>query len=704
LILSFDHPCMDQQTCPYLGTLDSKQNQKPGVSHPSFENHCFANPNFVDGTLLLGDQATYCLFGGCTHCPRFQDAQRYNRPTASLFPTGFSPLPKLTYPKEPGPETIDFGMVDSEPLDPDQIVVNVAQADDAFELIDFAVDSANAKRTNSGASSLGTRIEREFTSDEPWSDEDDFDDERGFSPVWLVATTLFLGTFLCGGVMAAFLSFQVVRSNLFASPAVEGAINIVNPAQRSNGVEQVLIAQEDPANPALYIVHTATPDGSSSAGEEALSDIVADESGLQLDAQAIVDVGSGDDLISENGEAESNGSETDRDEDDGGPDNADMLAIVAPTPTINFPKAVTPTSIVVVLSNLDNRSERGDSQVVSPSDISAPGENDSESPRFIPAPTSTPIPEINVRIPVPTPPQNAPAPDSAQDGLIDTVNEIVANDNSASAPAVQSGAESVSNTSQNEAAAEEEVKEEEATPKPTPTITPTWPPPLVLFSTKDQALMAGECTELRWTVENVRAVYVENIATGGTGDQEECIRDEDETFVLTVVLPDGNTKIYTTTVRLLLPTPTPTNTPTFTPVPIPTETWTPVPPPPTPTPAFIYGVTLDAAGNSLECTAGASCELGLTVTNIGNVTDNLVVYVERGGEWLPSLCRSGDVCSVDRLVVAGVGAGNVGQLSLKFDIPAGSAPRSESYVFRASSELSGGDARSESITIDVIVK
>ena len=679
---------MDQQTCPYLGTLDSQQNQKPGPSYPSFENHCFADPTSADGTLLLGDQATYCLFGGCSHCPRFQDAQRYARPASSLFPSGFSPLPTLTYPKVPGPETIDFGILDSEPLDPDLLAVDVARTDHAFDLIDFAVDSgAHHSAPDLGTSRASELGMGESGGDDGWDDDDEFDDDRRFSPIWLIAATLFLGTFLCGGVMAAFLSFQVVRSNLFAASPSAGVVDVVDPVQGNAGTEQLLTLQEDANSSTLYIVLTATPIGQSAMVEEVpnVVEVVSDP-----DEQAVVDGVIALDVAEQPAEPESDDSVGDESNEAG------ELAIIAPTATINFPKAVTPTPIVVVLDNLDGNGAAGDSaQIVSANDISAPGESDSESPRFIPAPTSTPVPEINVQIPVPTPSDSVPVPEQAQDELIETVNEIASQQ-----PAGQSEPEAEAV----EAKEEEVVEEDTPTPEPTPTVTATWPPPLVLFGAKDKELMAGGCTDITWTVENVRAIYVENIAMSGSGKREECIKDKDEVFVMTVVLPDGGTKIYTTTVKLLLPTATPTATATFTPVPIPTATWTPIPPPPTPTPAFIYGVTLSAAGNALECTAGASCELELTATNIGNTTDNLVVYVERGGEWLPSLCRTDGACSVDRLVIAGIGAGNVVQLSLKFDIPAASAPRLESYIFRASTELSGGEARSESITIDVNVK
>lgn len=708
---------MDQQLCPYLGTLDKQDNQQPGIEYPSFENHCFADRNFMDGTLLLGDQATYCLFGGCTHCPRFQDAQRFARPASSLFPAGFSPLPTLTYPKVPGPETIDFGFVDSEPLDPDQLAVDVPRVDYAFELTDhavgsddgYAVASSSAFTTSgfkrTGFDGTGFEGAGELGLDADWDDVGEFDDRRRFSPGWIIAMTLFLGVFMCGSVMAAFVSFQAVRSNLFASPTTAGFVNTVDPmqdgAQGLGGVEQLLREQQDAANPALYIVLTATPVGDAPDDQaDAVAAVPVDDSAVEN--ASIVDVGSGEVIA----EAESVAEESADENVAVAEDESSELAIVAPSPTIDFPKAVTPTPIVVQLDNLDGAPQVNADDVSAPNDSDDDSDDDNEgaNPRFIPAPTSTPVPEINVQIPVPTPPDQVPAPAAADQALAETVAEIAAqpdNEDASIEAIVEQVIEQV-------AAQEDEPNEddlvEEATPEPTPTVTPTWPPPVVIFGAKDKALMAGECTELMWTVENVRAVYVENIAMNGSGDREECIRDKDETFVLSVVLPDGGTKIYTTTVALLRPTPTPTVTPTFTPIPIPTATWTPVPPPPTPTPAFIYGAALSAGGNTLSCAVGSSCEIGLTVTNIGNTTDNFTIFVERGGEWPPMLCRSDGVCAVDRLVVAGVGADNAGSLTLKLDIPEGTVPRNESYIFRASSDLSGGAARSESITIDVTVK
>ena len=87
--------------------------------------------------------------------------------------------------------------------------------------------------------------------------------------------------------------------------------------------------------------------------------------------------------------------------------------------------------------------------------------------------------------------------------------------------------------------------------------------------------MRGECTMVRWNVQNVREVYYENLPMNGQGEREECIKDEDEVYTLLVVLGNGQPQTYTTTVAYLPPTPTVTVTPSFTPEPVFTPTWTP---------------------------------------------------------------------------------------------------------------------------------
>lgn len=63
---------MPPEVCPLLGTLDDTNNPCPPVEYPSFENHCLVSDD--RDTLLLADQASYCLSGGHVVCPRFQIA------------------------------------------------------------------------------------------------------------------------------------------------------------------------------------------------------------------------------------------------------------------------------------------------------------------------------------------------------------------------------------------------------------------------------------------------------------------------------------------------------------------------------------------------------------------------------------------------------------------------------------------------------
>ena len=72
---------MDHTTCPHLGALDEKFDRGPHIGYPSFENRCMAMADGAHGgsSLMLTDQATYCLSGSYSSCPRFQALQ--NAPT-----------------------------------------------------------------------------------------------------------------------------------------------------------------------------------------------------------------------------------------------------------------------------------------------------------------------------------------------------------------------------------------------------------------------------------------------------------------------------------------------------------------------------------------------------------------------------------------------------------------------------------------------
>lgn len=234
----------------------------------------------------------------------------------------------------------------------------------------------------------------------------------------------------------------------------------------------------------------------------------------------------------------------------------------------------------------------------------------------------------------------------------------------------------------------------EALPVPTATATPVpLGTPVVIFAPDEPELKAGRCTFVRWNVRNVREVYYENLPMSGQGEREECIKDESQVFSLLVVLGDGSSQVYTTTITYLPPTPTPTVTPSFTPAPEFTPTWTPMPPTVTSTPAVDYGVVLSVNGaNPLTCSPGQTCDVGLLVTNAGSAIDTLIVTIGQGGAFASQLCRPDGVCAANDLNIVSVGPGNTAYVSLRVTVPTDAASgQSTSYMLLA---VSGGSGRS----------
>ncbi|MEZ4583673.1 MAG: hypothetical protein R3A10_18910 [Caldilineaceae bacterium] len=91
------------------------------------------------------------------------------------------------------------------------------------------------------------------------------------------------------------------------------------------------------------------------------------------------------------------------------------------------------------------------------------------------------------------------------------------------------------------------------------------------------------------------------------------------------------TEIHTTTVTYLAPTPTPTFTPTWTPFLVYTPTWTPEPPPVTDAGEDLRRRPAPAGGSQQTCDAGATCRVGVSVTNLGNQVDDLTVQIVGAG-------------------------------------------------------------------------
>ncbi|RIK38853.1 MAG: hypothetical protein DCC55_19795 [Chloroflexi bacterium] len=244
-------------------------------------------------------------------------------------------------------------------------------------------------------------------------------------------------------------------------------------------------------------------------------------------------------------------------------------------------------------------------------------------------------------------------------------------------------------------------------PTPTPTTVPILGTPMVRFAPLQHELQEGQCTLLRWHVENVQAVYYENQGVNGIGEREECIDDEPETFTLVVILPDGNTDIYTTTVNYLPPTPTPTPTPSFTPIrdEAPTPTWTPNIPTETPTPPPILNVGLEIFGESRRiCSPGSSCEFDLLARNSGNQTDGLLVTFVQTGAWPALLCEDNGNCSATSLALSAVSANSAKLVKLKVSVPADATAQTAAYAVQVISSASGGSVTSSAQTLEVEVQ
>ncbi|MEZ4663621.1 MAG: hypothetical protein R2911_39295 [Caldilineaceae bacterium] len=438
-------------------------------------------------------------------------------------------------------------------------------------------------------------------------DEDTESEWRGSRQVVWLAAASFVMVFLCGIGLSLYMGWQLMSGRLLAALPEPGNVDTL---QQGGSI---------PRATDLYIVITATPVG---ANEQVAS---AGDASVQ-------------------NEANQSNSE---------------LAVIAPTATYNFPQAVTATPMVVDPNAANPPAQNP------PADAAGNG-NSANNNVILPPSTATPVPEIDVQVIVPTPPERRPTPDFV-------------------IPSSTPG-----------------------DPEPTPTVTATWPPPVVIFGPDKEQLLHGECTLVRWNVENVRAVYYENLEAKGKGEKEECLNDDEniDIFTLTIVLPDGATDVITSSISLIPPTVTPTPSLTFTPLPNPTATWTPIPPTPTPTSDAIYGTNLALSNGAspVSCTAGQSCEIGLITTNSGNQVDTLSVLFEQRASWDALLCRQDGVCSNDRLVLSNVGPGNTAYVVLRVVIPTEAAGQSGVYAFRAVSDNSGDAVMSDVVSVQINVQ
>ena len=246
------------------------------------------------------------------------------------------------------------------------------------------------------------------------------------------------------------------------------------------------------------------------------------------------------------------------------------------------------------------------------------------------------------------------------------------------------------------------------TPTPLPTATPMPPlgTPVVIFYADDKSMEQGDCTNVYWHVENVKAVYYENLGVDGQGQKEECIRGDDPgDYNLMVILANGATQLYTVTVGLVIPTDTPEPTPTRTEEPPPTPTWTPNVPTDTPTPQAVFGARLEAGGNTdMSCARGATCDVDFYVVNTGSAIDNITVRFTEAANWPRQICRLDGVCHDSRMTLVDMGLSNTGVVRLRITVPEDATNETMIYRVQAVSEKSGNTATSNIITVNIAAK
>jgi hypothetical protein len=241
-----------------------------------------------------------------------------------------------------------------------------------------------------------------------------------------------------------------------------------------------------------------------------------------------------------------------------------------------------------------------------------------------------------------------------------------------------------------------------ATLLPTATPVPPLGTPVVLFNVEDTWLEPGDCTTVTWMVENVSAVYYENLGVDGHGEHEECMTDRNKELNLMIIAGNGATQFYTLTVDMVKPTNTPESTPTRTEEPLPTPTWTPNIPTETSTPPTLYGVQLEA-GDSTEigCDRGTTCELDFYASNTGSAIDNITIRFTEAAMWPRQLCRLDGVCSESEMTLVNIGPSSTGVVRLRVTIPEDAETVPMTYRLQAVSEQSGGEAQSNPVTVQI---
>ncbi|MBI5033790.1 MAG: fibronectin type III domain-containing protein [Chloroflexi bacterium] len=86
-------------------------------------------------------------------------------------------------------------------------------------------------------------------------------------------------------------------------------------------------------------------------------------------------------------------------------------------------------------------------------------------------------------------------------------------------------------------------------PLPQPNPNPVNGSATISFTANPTSVQPGQCSTLRWDVDNVREVYFEGAGVAGHADQQQC-PSQNTTYTLTVILIDGSVRTSTATVAV----------------------------------------------------------------------------------------------------------------------------------------------------------
>lgn len=354
---------MSRQTCHYLGTIDEKNNPCMPIDYPSFENRCLVEPVPAESSLLLADQATYCLSGGYSYCPRYQQIELSNHRS---FEAGSMSHDGIEFAYH---ETLDASSSNLHPKSPATFPASVHM------LIPLESDILNQTIDPEDGDYF-------FSAADHFLEGNRETQNRRNQIVWLVSSAAFSVVFLCGIILAMVAGWQLVQSNLLTALAEFEQSESEQP--NTTNVELV----ENPTRAAIIIVVTATSESTEAHSE---GDIAGNKA---------LGVGA----VQENESRRRSSLNQPRVSEQVQNSNQSTLHT-------EFPVAVTPTPIVLELDNQNDNTQSDNRQNGTVQENVVINEQQPSAVAPIVFPTDTPVLIIDVQVPLPAPPTRRLTPE-----------------------------------------------------------------------------------------------------------------------------------------------------------------------------------------------------------------------------------------------------------------------------------------------------